>query len=97
MTVRYTKRAVREINNIADYFTTVNPDAGAEILAKIEHVVNTLPAFPNVGGSLNGKPNVRYLNVNQTNYRIYYRTRSNWIEVISIFDTRRNPSHAPKA
>jgi plasmid stabilization system protein ParE len=56
MMLRFTQRAIRHLDAIADYISQRNPDAALRVGARIRETTELLAAFPHIGhaGALEG-------------------------------------------
>jgi addiction module RelE/StbE family toxin len=82
-TIRWTKRAVRRLDQIGAHITKDNPAAAARVLARIVSAVDSLEKHPAIGrpGRLTG---TRELVLADIPYIIPYRVTSNDIEILSV-------------
>ena len=71
MTVRYTKRALADLDHISRHIKRDNPRAAAAVGAHIEQAINNLELFPGAGMALQPK-SVRRFVVGKYPYLIYY-------------------------
>lgn len=71
MIVKYTARALRDLEAIADFLTHRSPQGGRNVRSAIQHAIAQLERFPNLGRaqSING---VYKLVVSQYPYLVYY-------------------------
>lgn len=90
MIVRFAPRAVADLADIADYVRNRNPSAAIAIEAAIRKAVDSLGALPLIGIERPGL-GVRALGVPRFPYTIYYRLRTDTIEIVHIRDDRRQP------
>lgn len=88
MRVRYTPRALTDLENIRIYIAQFNPEAASRVIAAIELLVNGLADFPETG---HPAPDLdaRVLHSARFPYRIYYRLRPTEISVLHIRHTSR--------
>ena len=94
MRIRFTSRAHREIEAMADYYKEHSPQGGANLAAAIEHRLTHLQTFPRLGRQTD-TPEVRSLIVPRYPYKIFYRLTPDTIEVLSIFHTSQDPKKTP--
>ena len=87
MKIVWSRRAIRHLVAVRDYIAQNNPEAAAEIAAKILETVGQLSRHPAIGrpGHLAG---TRELLVTGTPYIIPYRVRGERIELIAVFHGR---------
>jgi plasmid stabilization system protein ParE len=71
MKLRFTRRAVGELGDIADFIREHDPLAAARVRASILDSLKTLAAFPRIGRS-QAIPGVRKLVARKYPYLIYY-------------------------
>jgi len=91
VTVRYTRDALRDLDEIAAYLTERNPLAAAAVLDAVEKVAARLERFPysapqtEIAG-VRATPALRYP------YVIFYRVRGNDVEILYVrHAARRRP------
>ena len=70
MTVRYTRTALREIEEILSYLASHNPAAAAAVEARIEQVIAWIGQFPRIGHSIEN--DVRMLPLGRYPFLIFY-------------------------
>ena len=84
MRVRWLKRALRNLDEEAEYIARDNPQAAARIVARIAASVDRLANHPSSGRS--GRvPGTRELVVSGTPYIVPYRVRGATVEILRIF------------
>jgi plasmid stabilization system protein ParE len=71
MKLRFTRRAIRDLTDIAAYLREHDPSAAARVRASILDSLKTIAAFPRVG-RLQSVPRVRKLVTRKYPYLIYY-------------------------
>ncbi len=71
MKVRFTDRAVADLENLADYLTEKNPAAARAVKSAIERSLGQLESFPGLG-TPQTVAGVRKLVVRRYPYLIYY-------------------------
>ncbi|WP_273729472.1 type II toxin-antitoxin system RelE/ParE family toxin [Brucella gallinifaecis] len=83
LTVRWTRRAVRRLDQIGDYIAKGNPDAAAQIVARIVSAVDNLSSHPAMGrpGRIKGTREYVFADIP---YVIAYRIQSGVIEIITV-------------
>ena len=92
MKVVYSPRAVRDLEAIAAYYHTVGePRIAVAVAERIEYVVNRLGRLPRSAPRVVGRANVRVALVLRFPYKIYYRVRTDDIEILHIRHTARHP------
>ena len=83
MKLRYTRRARRHLDAIADYIAERNPNAARQVGERIRETIELLGAFPNIGreGALAG---TRELVVPGLPYIVVYRVEMGEDEAVAI-------------
>jgi toxin ParE1/3/4 len=90
MKVRYRPRAERDLNDIADYLRSRNPQAARSVRDAILHTMGIVADFPELGALVEG---VRRIVVRHYEYRIYYEVdvANEEVVVTTIRHPRRQP------
>jgi toxin ParE1/3/4 len=92
MNVIYSRRATRDLEAIATYYRAeASPRIAADIGERIERVINRLTEHPVSAPQVVGRPGVRAALVLRYPYKIFYRLRSDTLEVLHIRHTARRP------
>ncbi len=95
MRLRWTRRAERDLDEIAGYIGQDSPAAAARVVLElIDHVEASLPGHPAIGrpGRVLG---TRELVIGGLPYIVPYRVRENDIEILRVLHTsRRWPNEA---
>ena len=89
MRLRWTKRAERDLDDIASYIGQDSPAAAARVVLElIDHVETRLPGRPAIGrpGRVLG---TRELVIGGLPYIVPYRVRENDIEILRVLHTSR--------
>lgn len=89
MRLRWTKRAERDLDEIAEYIGQDSPAAAARVVLElIDQVESLLPAHPVIGrpGRVLG---TRELVIGSLPYIIPYRVRDRTIEILRVLHTSR--------
>ena len=89
MRLRWTKRAERDLNEIAEYIGQDSPAAAARVVLElIDQVESLLPAYPVIGrpGRVLG---TRELVIGSLPYIIPYRVRDRTVEILRVLHTAR--------
>ena len=89
MRLRWTKRAERDLNEIARYIGQDSPAAAARVVLElIDQVESLLPAHPVIGrpGRVLG---TRELVIGSLPYIVPYRVRDTTIEILRVLHTAR--------
>ena len=75
--------AIKEKENIVDYFSSRNINAGEKFISQFEKKCQYLAQFPNMGRSYDDlKPSLRGLNLGD--YIIFYRIIDDGIEIVRV-------------
>ena len=90
MNVRYTKRALGDLNSIADYIAEHNRKAVSDIEQAISRTADNLADFPMLGIELK-ELKVRKILVPKSEYAIYYRVDFDEVWIVHIRHGRRKP------
>ncbi len=90
MNVRYTKRALGDLNSIADYIAEHNRKAVSDIEQAISRTADNLADFPMLGIELK-ELKVRKILVPKSEYAIYYRVEFDEVWIVHIRHGRRKP------
>lgn len=88
MRVRWTRTALKNLNQEAQYIARDNPGAASHFIARIQEVVELLENQPKMGrpGRVRG---TRELIVSGIPYILPYRIREKTIEILRVFHTSR--------
>jgi addiction module RelE/StbE family toxin len=89
--VRYNRRAVRDLVEIADYIRERSPNAAERVRARIEGLIGGLATFP-YQGSPTDEPGIRRLVATPFPYLIFYRIKGEMVIVLHIRHGRRRPA-----
>lgn len=84
MRLRYTRRARRHVDGIAQYIAERNPDAALQVGARIRETIELLGVFPNIGreGAL---VHTRELVVPGLPYIVVHRVEANAVTILGIY------------
>jgi plasmid stabilization system protein ParE len=93
MKVRFTKRAARDIAEIADHIAAENPNAALAVRSSILSSLESISSFPQIGRAQNLE-GVRKLLVRRYPYLIYYTFNEAAEEVIVL--TIRHGARGPE-
>lgn len=88
MIIRYSRRAVRDLEAIADHIRLHNPSASGRVRERIEQLIEGLADFP-YQGSPTDEPEIRRLVANPFPYLIFYRIKNEAIIILHIRHGRR--------
>jgi len=87
MKLRWTPRAVADLEEIADYLLSVSPTSWERLIGRIEAVADYLLQFPHMGkvGLVTG---TREFVLSGTPYIVVFRVREGIVQILSIRDRR---------
>jgi plasmid stabilization system protein ParE len=82
--LRYTRRALRHLNSIANYIAERNPEAARGVGARIKETIELLSGFPQMGheGSL---PGTREMVVPGLPYIVVHRSDEDALTILGIY------------
>lgn len=88
MEVRWTRKALVNLDQEAEYIAQDNPGAAARIVEQIRSSVQTLQDFPALGrpGRVSG---TRELVISETPYIVPYRIREQTVEILRVLHSSR--------
>jgi toxin ParE1/3/4 len=89
--VRYNRRAVRDLEAIADYIRDRSPGAAERVRGRIEALIGGLVDFP-YQGTPTDEPGIRRLVATPFPYLIFYRIKGEAVVVLHIRHARRRPN-----
>jgi len=90
MRIRYSTRALADLEDILAFLHSRHSQAAAAIMAAIEDRIALLAAFPLLAPEAD-EPGVRELSLVRYPYKIYYEILEDEIRVLHIGHTRRRP------
>lgn len=90
MRIRWKKRALNQLFAIHGYIAKRNPAAAQGVASKIENAAIQLKQFPRLGHP-GERVGIFELQVADTPYVLPYRIVGDVIEILAVFDQRRNP------
>jgi toxin ParE1/3/4 len=92
MKVRYSRRALAQLDEIHRYITQFNPSAAIQVVARIEELCQMLGEFPGMG-HITEQADVRVLPVVRYPYLIFYTviTSDDEVRILRIRHGRRRP------
>lgn len=88
MEVKWLRRALEDLQNIADFIESDNPKAARALVKDIGDKTQRLASFPFMGRA-SEKPDTRELIVHQ-HYLVSYRIRPGRIDMLQVWHTARN-------
>ena len=91
MQIFWLKKALLNLDEIAEYIAKDNPYAAIKVVEAIESQVNLLASQPAIGrtGRVLG---TRELVITNMPYLVPYRIKNNTVEILRVFHTSRNPA-----
>ena len=84
MRVRWLRRALRNLDEEAEYIARDDPDAAARTVDRIATTVERLATHP-ASGRTGRVPGTRELVVSGTPYLVPYRVRGETVEILRVF------------
>lgn len=90
MKIAYAPRALRDLQSIADYLQSRNPQGSSRVLAAIKATIETLASLPHIGVTLD-KAGHRRVPVPRYPYLIFYRISSDELFILHIRHSARAP------
>jgi len=92
MRIEYSKRALSDLNDIAEYSATLaDPAIGERIAVRIRQVVARIGQLPQSGRPVLQRPGVRVVPLLRYRYLIFYTVRSDAVRILHIRHTSRRP------
>lgn len=88
MRVRWLKRALKNLDDQAEYIARDNPQAAARIVERIATSVDRLATHP-ASGRPGRVPGTRELVITGTPYIVPYRVRDETVEILRVFHAAR--------
>ena len=88
MRVRWLKRALRNLDEEAEYIARDNPQAAARIVERIATSVDRLATHP-ASGRPGRVPGTRELVIHGTVYIVPYRVRDETVAILRVFHAAR--------
>jgi toxin ParE1/3/4 len=82
MTVRYTRTALREIEEILSYLASHNPAAAAAVEARVEEVIAWIDQFPRIGHAIEN--DVRMLPLGRYPFLIFYTAERDGVIIRNV-------------
>jgi toxin ParE1/3/4 len=90
MTVVYSARAFQDLQAIANYLTTQNPQGSRRVLAAIKSSIETLEFFPEIGRMVDNLGH-RQLVIHPYPYLIFYKIFNDEVRINHIRHAAREP------
>jgi addiction module RelE/StbE family toxin len=86
--VRWLKRALKNLDDEAEYFARDNPQGAARIVERIATSVDRLATHP-ASGRPGRVPGTRELVISGTPYVVPYRVRDKTVQILRVFHAAR--------
>ena len=85
------RRAAREFERVVEWWAANRPAAPGAVRRDLEAAVNVLLVQPDIGARVEeaSSPDVRRIHLDRIRYWVYYRVRSNRLEVLSVWHSSR--------
>ena len=91
MTLRYTKRALTDLDRILSYTAQHSPQGAANVRARLDAILQSLETHPRSGRTTD-RPNVRMRILGDYPYLIFYRiNRDSEVSIVHIRHAARRP------
>jgi toxin ParE1/3/4 len=87
MRLRWTPRAIADLEEISDYLVAVRPEAWERLLGRVEHLADVLVDFP-LMGKLGLVPGTREFVLAGTPYILVFQVKGDAGVIISVRDGR---------
>ena len=87
MKLRWTPRAVADLEEISDYLMAVHPEAWEQLMARVERLTDALLDFPLMGKS-GLVPGTREFVLAGTPYILVFRLKGDAVVIVSVRDGR---------
>jgi toxin ParE1/3/4 len=83
MPIKWTRKALKNLEQAYEFIAIANPDAAVEVVIKIRAATEKLEAFPNLGktGRVEG---TRELVIANTPYLLVYRVKGKTVEILRV-------------
>jgi toxin ParE1/3/4 len=91
MRLRYTRRALSDIQSIYAYIAADNPRAARAVELVIRQTAELLADFPHLGVRTVRSPEFRGIKAGRYPYRIYYRIRGDEVWIVHVRHMARRP------
>lgn len=90
------QRAAREVERVVEWWAANRPAAAGAVRQDLEAAVNVLLVRPDIGVRVReaSSPDVRRFHLDRIRYWVYYRVRSNRLEILSVWHSSRGSGPA---
>jgi len=85
--LRWTPRAVADLEEISDYLLLVHPKSWERLVGRIENTANYLLQFPHMGKT-GLTPGTREFVLSGTPYILVFRLKDDVVQILSVRDGR---------
>jgi toxin ParE1/3/4 len=89
MKLRWTKAALRQLNEAYEYIQLDKPSAAARVADLIEAAADRIRLFPQMGRP-STRPKTRELAIPDTPFLLVYRVRDEIVEVLALYHGAQN-------
>jgi toxin ParE1/3/4 len=93
--LRYTPRALAELDEVLAYIAKRSPQGARNVRARINDIINLLLQHPGIG-QLTSKGRLRRIGASPNPYLIFYRATETELEIHGVRHSARNPSSMPE-
>jgi len=98
MNVVYSRRALANLDAIADYYSrNASPSIASSIRRRFGEVIARICGAPESAPRVSQRSDVRVVSVVRYPFRIFYRVRGNTIDILHIRHTSRRPITVSKS
>jgi len=92
MKLVYSRRALVDLEHIADYYSTnASPAVAESIERRFREVIDRVCRVPDAAPRVSQRANVRVATVVRHPFRIFYRVRGDTVDILHIRHTSRQP------
>lgn len=84
----WSKNAINDLNNLANYFANDSPYYSKIIVKKIYKTISRLEQFPKSGRVIPEFDNENYREIIVTPYRIFYLFENNGVKILTIVHSK---------
>jgi toxin ParE1/3/4 len=88
----YSRRALADLEQIANYYSTnASPAIAESIERRFREVIDRVCRMPDAAPHVSQRSQVRVVTVVRYPFRIFYRVRENTVDILHIRHTSRHP------
>jgi toxin ParE1/3/4 len=88
MTIRYDRRALKDVQGIHDYISREDPAAATRVVSRIEQAIQRLAVLP-LSARPGQVPGTRVLAVPGLPYVVIHRVRGDTVDIVAVLHTAR--------